>query len=535
MDLFRRKKGEDDDDDLDDEFDEGLDIDDSGGEDAAGGGADNAASPDASAVSDDGSVDDLPAGVLSQDGDPSDDDKIGDENMPGIDEDIPDFEDDYGDEDEDESDEAGSGRFAVLLEKRWALFSLIGTGACVFLLVVGSGIWWLISDDEPDVAEKSRESNFSSTSMALPPALSPGALQPGASLNQLGAVGVTDVPVGEEADSTPSPTTENNVSEPTEAAPLNAALGASGGLNVALGATSPGSGLIVPVATVSNYSQFPDALPGEALSRAPDTDLIEVRNGDVRPLPRVSSDGRLPWQVYARPSEPKPGMPRVAVLVTGLGLSKAETLAAIRKLPPEITLSFSPYAEELDQWMIRSRRAGHEVMLGMPLESNRFPIEDQGPLALLSGLSLDENIERLNSLMSLLQGSIGMEVVMGSKYTTNKPAIYDMLNALNARGLAVVEGSWNNRSLIPKVAEELAMPRAVSDILLDEVRARAAIEVKLKELDSIVQTRKKALATMGMSPAGVEMLLVWIDSLLDKGVQLVPLSAMITMQPAPES
>ena len=371
--------------------------------------------------------------------------------------------------------------------------------------------------------------------MALPPALSPGALQPGASLNQLGAVGFTDASVGDEAETAPSPAAENNVSEPTETAPLNAALGVSGGLNVALGAASPGSGLIVPVATVSTDSHFPDALPGEALSRAPDTDLIEVRSGDVRPLPRVSRDGRLPWQVYARPSKPKPGMPRVAVLVTGLGLSKAETLAAIRKLPPEITLSFSPYAEELDQWMIRSRRAGHEVMLGMPLESSRFPIEDQGPLALLSYLSLDENIERLNTLMSLLQGSIGMEVVMGSKYTTDKPAVHDMLNALNARGLAVVEGSWNNRSLIPKVAEELAMPRAVSDILLDEVRARAAIEEKLKELDSIVQTRKKAIATIGMSPAGVEMLLVWIDSLLDKGVQLVPLSAMITMQPAPES
>ena len=46
-----------------------------------------------------------------------------------------------------------------------------------------------------------------------------------------------------------------------------------------------------------------------------------------------------------------------------LGLSRAATEAAIAKLPPSVTLAFSPYARNLKTWPERAKGAGHEVLV----------------------------------------------------------------------------------------------------------------------------------------------------------------------------
>src|SRR3546814_2917386 len=55
--------------------------------------------------------------------------------------------------------------------------------------------------------------------------------------------------------------------------------------------------------------------------------------------------------------------PRIAVVLTGLGLSDSATAAAIEELPSAVTLSFSPYARDLERWIALARARGHEVML----------------------------------------------------------------------------------------------------------------------------------------------------------------------------
>ena len=100
--------------------------------------------------------------------------------------------------------------------------------------------------------------------------------------------------------------------------------------------------------------------------------------------------------VYARPFAADGKQPLVAVVVTGLGLSKEATEAAISKMPPEVSLSFSPYAGNLDNWIRRARNNGHEVLLDLPLEPPNFPVHDAGPLAVMTSNSPVEAIEHLD-------------------------------------------------------------------------------------------------------------------------------------------
>ena len=95
---------------------------------------------------------------------------------------------------------------------------------------------------------------------------------------------------------------------------------------------------------------------------------------------------------------------RVAIIVEGLGLNSEATEAAIKSLPASVTLAFSPYTRDLQDWLRRATEAGHEVLVEVPLESNRFPADDPGPLGLLTSLDQIQNVERLTAILNEADG-----------------------------------------------------------------------------------------------------------------------------------
>jgi hypothetical protein len=108
--------------------------------------------------------------------------------------------------------------------------------------------------------------------------------------------------------------------------------------------------------------------PAPARNVAIDPRLVETsRHG---PLPKIASDGTRPADAYARPGKPggKPDGLRIAIVVTGLGVSASGTTEALAKLPGPITLAFGPYGTDLDRWVARARGEGHEVLLQVPME-----------------------------------------------------------------------------------------------------------------------------------------------------------------------
>ncbi len=95
----------------------------------------------------------------------------------------------------------------------------------------------------------------------------------------------------------------------------------------------------------------------------------------------------------------------------------------------------------------------------------------------------------------------------------------------------IVDGAWNNRSLIPRLANEMAIPHVISSVRLDEVMAKAAIDAKLKELDAVIELRGYGIGSTTITPAVLDRLLAWISSLPGKNIELVPVSALIRTGP----
>ena len=273
----------------------------------------------------------------------------------------------------------------------------------------------------------------------------------------------------------------------------------------------------------------PVSIGAGILPPAPDPGLIEQTS--VGPLPRIGDDGRLPWQVYARPFDSRDTRPRIALIMSGLGLSGAATQAAIQGLPGGVSLAFQPFADDLQQWIRLARAAGHEVYLNLPMEPIDFPASDPGPQALFVAYAPEENIERLEWALSRVSGYVGLLNHMGSRFTTSREAMLPIMTTLEKRGLAFVDARVSARSVATVLATEQHVPRAINDRFLDarEV-SRGTVDARLAELESIAGEVGVSVGIGQAFPVTIERIREWAATLNGKGLVLAPVSAVLDRQ-----
>jgi len=380
--------------------------------------------------------------------------------------------------------------------------SLLATSWAILILLIGGGIGWLVIVGEKPASE--REEISARVTVKLPPPLpaTPSAMPPATPESAAEEVPTlaTSAPVVSEP-VTPAPVISSAPETPASKAP-----------EVAHAAVP------IPVRPADEIS----------LSPIPDPDLVE--EGQKGPLPVIASDGRKPWQVYARPFDATDRRPRIAIVVNWLGLSDAATEGAIQDLPGAVTLAFAPYAENLLYWMRLSRVAGHEALLNLPMEPLNYPANDPGPQALLTSLSPARNLDRLEWTLSRVSGYVGVTNYMGSRFTTSAEALKPVLKVLKSRGLLFLDSRSSARSLVSQVAEDVALPWVANNRFLDNQASRIAIDRELEALETLARRQGYAVGIAFPYPVTLERLAAWIPTLQKKGFVLAPVSALVGVE-----
>jgi polysaccharide deacetylase 2 family uncharacterized protein YibQ len=194
-------------------------------------------------------------------------------------------------------------------------------------------------------------------------------------------------------------------------------------------------------------------------------------------LPKIGRDGRRPWQVYAAPGPAADDTrPRIAVIVGRLGLSRPSGIESIRRLPGAVTLAFDTTAKGIPDWISRARQAGHEVLLMQPVRSVKFPIVDEGPLAIQAALPPADNIKRMEQTLTRGAGYVGILTTPEGDIATQEQSLRAVMESLHKRGLMIVDGGGSPNTLVPRVANALGQPAAVIDVMIDAEPSRAGIE-----------------------------------------------------------
>ena len=269
--------------------------------------------------------------------------------------------------------------------------------------------------------------------------------------------------------------------------------------------------------------KLPPALRSAPLPRAPDPALVE--NSQKGPLPVVGSDGREAWRVYARPFDQFNKLPRISVVLYGLGTSGAATRSAIQGLPGAITLAFSPYANRLGNWIADARAAGHEILLMVPLEPRNYPDYDPGPRALLTSLTGPENTKRLEWILGRGVGYVGITDFMGSRFTNSTQHMRVLFRNLKKRGLMFLESRVSARAISGAIAAASKVPYASSALYIDSQASRPAIDGQLAEAERLAK-KLGAVVVMGfLYPVTLERIAKWAATIEMRGFALAPVSA----------
>lgn len=326
------------------------------------------------------------------------------------------------------------------------------------------------------------------------------------------------------------PAASFDISVPAKALAKNNTARRTAGANL-IGA-GPQPTAAMPAQTPSGQTKVPAAIVPANIAKpiyaganlVADPGLIEPT--PAGPLPRIGDDGRSPMTAYAPPTPNVQG-PKIAIVVTGLGISAKATQAAIENLPAAITLAFLPYADDVQRWVGEARRRGHEVLLEVPMEPYDFPDSDPGPHTLRAGSGEDSNIDRLTWSLTRFTGYAGITNLLGARFMADSGALEPVMTFLARRGLVFFDAGPVSRSSAPDVAKRIGAPYVQSAANIDAIQTGMEIDQRLSELEARARLNGSAAGTAFVYPVTIERLSSWAQGLSGRGFVLVPASAIV--------
>jgi len=268
--------------------------------------------------------------------------------------------------------------------------------------------------------------------------------------------------------------------------------------------------------------------PGNGPVTLPSVPVAElVEESQYGPLPKVAADGRRAIDVYSRPSRyavAAPGTPpRVAILVTGLGHRDGPSSDVLAGLPAPVSVAYGAYGRSLQDSVSDVRAEGHEVLLQIPLEPENYPTVDPGPHTLLTTLPPQDNIKRLQWLMSRYTGYVGVTNHMGEKFEATAESLQPVLEEVKRRGLLYVDSEGVPNSAAGNIAGTIGLDYSVANVQLDS----GDTAQQLAKLEQLAKEKGAAIGVARASPATVKQLQAWAQQLEGKGIVLVPVSAAV--------
>ncbi|MET0301136.1 MAG: divergent polysaccharide deacetylase family protein [Methyloceanibacter sp.] len=292
------------------------------------------------------------------------------------------------------------------------------------------------------------------------------------------------------------------------------------------GAPMQQAALDAPAAATPQPPPAPENETGSiALPTTPEPELVE--QSQYGPLPKIAADGRRSIDVYARPSRyaaATPGAPpRVAILVTGLGLPDGPPQAALKGLPAQVSVAYGAYARSLQDGVAAARADGHEVLLQIPLEPPNYPTVDPGPHTLLTTLPPADNVKRLQWLMSRYTGYVGVTNHMGAKFQASAESIGPVLEELKRRGLLYVDAEATKDSATEKTAKAIGLDYFAVNVQIDA----GDTAQQLAKLEQAAKEHGAAIGVVRLKPATAKQITDWAAKLDGKGIVLVPISAAV--------
>lgn len=241
----------------------------------------------------------------------------------------------------------------------------------------------------------------------------------------------------------------------------------------------------------------------------------------IRKTAEPSAESKL---AYAPKGEVSPASVRLAIVIDDLGIDQKRTRRTIQ-LPGPLTMAFLPYGYNLRTLTEEAQNVGHELLVHLPMQPTGTEA-NPGPNALLMNLSAEEIRNRIAWNLSQFKGFVGINNHMGSGFSTWDEGMSIVLEEISERGFFYLDSLTSPQSVASKIASRDGLNILVRDVFLDNEPDERRIRDRLTELEKIGRRRGHAIGIGHPYDATIATLAAWIATLPDKGIKLVPLSAL---------
>lgn len=281
----------------------------------------------------------------------------------------------------------------------------------------------------------------------------------------------------------------------------------------------------VDVAVSSSEALDSAQEPEETVSGTPPSlDGFAVESAASSHVSQRPRDDTPSWLKNAVASSLVDERPVIAVVIDDLGLNRAGT-KALNQLPAPLTLAFLPYAGNIEAQTEAARQAGHELMVHIPMEP--FGTEWPGPEALITSLSRDEFVRRLEFNLNRIKGYVGVNNHMGSRLTADPGRMDLVMRTLRDRDVLFLDSKTSSRSVASEMANRNGVPNTVRDVFLDHVIDIEKIRNQMSLIERIARQSGSAVAIGHPHAATIEALRGWLPTLAARGFVLAPISAVV--------
>ena len=220
--------------------------------------------------------------------------------------------------------------------------------------------------------------------------------------------------------------------------------------------------------------------------------------------------------------------PAISIIIDDMGYRLKSGHRAV-ELPGAVTYSFLPHAPHVNELSQIAHEQNKEVMLHLPMEA--VGGKKLGPGGLTECMTEKKFVKVLESNIESIPHISGFNNHMGSLLTKSQLWMTRLMREVATdKKLFFVDSKTTSDSVALKVAREEGLKSIKRDIFIDHEESEVFINKQLNKLIKRAQRKGTALAIAHPKKITLAILEKWLPKLEAKGIKLVPVSTLISLQ-----
>jgi polysaccharide deacetylase 2 family uncharacterized protein YibQ len=272
--------------------------------------------------------------------------------------------------------------------------------------------------------------------------------------------------------------------------------------------------------------QMPDARAAYAstldLRDAPLTGATGPRSAIIAKIAEAGVTERFdpPKDVQSSPDRVRP---RLIVIFDDMGLDH-RAFDEVMALPGPVTMSFLPYAKNVQPFIDKATARGDDILLHLPMEPSGGA--DPGPHSLSAGMKSDRLFDELAWNLSQFSGYVGVNNHMGSKFTRDGQAMKRVLSLLDQRGLFFIDSLTTSGSVAMAAGDAVGADVFVRDVFLDPEPGKPVVQRQLALAEKIAAKTGYAVVICHPRRDTLDVIGPWLTSAPARGFDLATVSSL---------